>query len=86
MEDEEPGVVERLTNELRQYTSIIREVNVELSSFGLTRMSLKGAVCFLLREKRLLDEVRTAVSRARRRAEDSTAALIEIEKILRRDD
>jgi len=75
----------RLIAEVRQLTYVLDYVRHELREYmygDLDKLSLSGAVAYLIRHKLLLDEVKQLVERSNCRPQDSAAVLLKIARLL----
>ncbi len=79
--------VDRLIAENRHLHAVIDEMHHALHHYvDMNRLSLGGAVAYLVRHKKLLDEVQGLLKKASRKPEMANQVLHEIEVLLERAD
>jgi hypothetical protein len=82
-EEDSGSVVDRLIKEVRQLHSVLDDIHRELFNYvDLDKLSLSGAIAYLIRHKRILDEIKILIKRANRKPEKALDQLYEIEKLI----
>lgn len=75
--------VDRLIAEARQLHLLLKTVRHELRAIvDLDSLSLQGAVAYLVRQKRLLDEVKRLLKRANNTPGEALNILLQIESLI----
>lgn len=83
----DPKAVDRLISEVRQVRQILDGVKKALYTYpDLSRMSVEGAIEYLIRHKHVLDEIKEIVDRGSSSPTHSHSMILRIEEICKNVD